>query len=74
MLFGVGLALLRLAGGWYFARQLDKVADLYGSIGLSVVFLTWLYLFGRFIVAGLMLNGVVARQRAARPAADDSAG
>jgi len=73
VLFVVGLALLRIAGGWYFARQLDKVADLYGSIGLSVVFLTWLYLFGRFIVAGLMLNGVVARQRADRTAADDSA-
>jgi uncharacterized BrkB/YihY/UPF0761 family membrane protein len=66
LLFVVGLAGLRVIGGWYFAREIGKVADLYGSLGLSVVFLTWLYLFGRFIVAGLMLNGVVARQHAAR--------
>lgn len=70
LLFVVGLAGLRIAGGWYFAHEIGKVSNLYGSLGLSVVFLTWLYLFGRFIVGGLMLNGVVYRQRAARaPAA-----
>jgi uncharacterized BrkB/YihY/UPF0761 family membrane protein len=71
LLFVAGLAVLRIVGGVYFARELDKVASLYGSLGLSVVFLTWLYLYGRITVAGLMLNGVLVRQREANAAGAD---
>src|SRR4051812_13228329 len=41
-LFVAGLGALRIAGGWYFAHEIGKVSNLYGSLGLSVVFLTWL--------------------------------
>jgi uncharacterized BrkB/YihY/UPF0761 family membrane protein len=62
VLFTVGLAILRLVTTLYFAPHLGSVTDLYGSLGLSAVFLTWLYLLGRLAVAGLMLNAILARR------------
>jgi uncharacterized BrkB/YihY/UPF0761 family membrane protein len=35
----------------YFAGRLGRVDDLYGALGLAAVFMAWLYLGGRLIVA-----------------------
>jgi uncharacterized BrkB/YihY/UPF0761 family membrane protein len=61
-LFTAGLAILRLATDLYFAPHLSSVTDLYGSLGIAAVFMTWLYLIGRLTVAGLMLNSILARR------------
>jgi uncharacterized BrkB/YihY/UPF0761 family membrane protein len=62
VVFMVGLGVLRIAGGVYFAHELHSRSSLYGSLGIASVFLVWLYLFGRVTVAGLMLNGILARR------------
>lgn len=52
----VGAGLLRLITAIYLVGRMGRVDDLYGAFGLSAVFLTWLYLIGRLLVAGMALN------------------
>jgi uncharacterized BrkB/YihY/UPF0761 family membrane protein len=52
----------------YFAARLERVADLYGAIGLATVFMVWLFLIGRLVVAAMALNAERWRTSAA---ADD---
>ena len=51
IVFAVGADLLRIATQVYFAGRLGRVDDLYGALGLAAVFMAWLYLGGRLIVA-----------------------
>jgi membrane protein len=65
VLMGAGFELLRLFAGLYLVRRLENVNDLYGSLGIAVVMLTWLYLIARLMVAGPMLNATLSGRRAA---------
>ena len=51
IVFAVGADLLRIATQVYFAGRLGRVDDLYGALGLAAVFMAWLYVGGRLIVA-----------------------
>lgn len=42
---------LRIVTDLYFAGRLGRVDDLYGALGIAAVFMAWLYLIGRLIVA-----------------------
>jgi uncharacterized BrkB/YihY/UPF0761 family membrane protein len=65
-LFVAGLGVLRLATGLYYAPHVGRITDLYGSLGLAAVLITWLYVLGRLAVARLTLNAVLARRRRER--------
>ena len=55
-LLAIGLQLMRIATSVYFVGRLERVNDLYGSIGLATVFMVWLFLIGRLVVAAMALN------------------
>jgi uncharacterized BrkB/YihY/UPF0761 family membrane protein len=67
-LVAIGLQLMRIATSVYFAARLERVDDLYGAIGLATVFMVWLFLIGRLVVAAMALNAERWRTSAA---ADD---
>jgi uncharacterized BrkB/YihY/UPF0761 family membrane protein len=67
-LLAIGLQLMRIATSVYFAGRLERVEDLYGAFGLATVFMVWLFLIGRLVVAAMALNA--ERWRAATAAAD----
>ena len=69
ILFAIGIDLMRLFTQIYLADRLGRVDDLYGSIGFATVFMAWLYLAGRLVVAAIALNAT--RWRAERRDADD---
>jgi uncharacterized BrkB/YihY/UPF0761 family membrane protein len=52
----IGLQLLRIVTSLYFAARLERVSDLYGAFGLATVFMLWLFLIGRLVVAATALN------------------
>jgi membrane protein len=63
LLFGVGIEALRLVTAVYLVGKLSRIGDLYGSLGLAVVILGWLYLIGRLVVTGCMLNASIVHGR-----------
>jgi uncharacterized BrkB/YihY/UPF0761 family membrane protein len=64
-LLAFGLQILRIGTAVYFAGRLDRVDDLYGALGIATVFMLWLFIIGRLVVAGMALNA--ERWRALRP-------
>jgi uncharacterized BrkB/YihY/UPF0761 family membrane protein len=56
ILVAAGIAVVRLITVVYFADRLDSIGDLYGALGVASVFLAWLYIIGRLLVAGISLN------------------
>jgi uncharacterized BrkB/YihY/UPF0761 family membrane protein len=72
LLTAVGLETLRIVTAVYFASKLERIDDLYGALGVSAVFMTWLYLVARFMVTGIELNATMYQGR--HPDADDVAG
>ena len=74
LLFGVGIEVLRLITAVYLVGKMSRIGDLYGSLGLAVVILGWLFIIGRLVVTGCMLNASVAYGRLpAEPEASDGA-
>jgi membrane protein len=74
LLFGVGVEVLRLFTAVYLVGKMARIGDLYGSLGLAVVILGWLFIIGRLVVTGCMLNASVAYGRLpAEPQPDDGA-
>jgi uncharacterized BrkB/YihY/UPF0761 family membrane protein len=59
LLMTVGLLVIRLVTLVYFSRRLASADDLYGGLGLSVVFLAWLYIISRLLVASIALNATI---------------
>jgi uncharacterized BrkB/YihY/UPF0761 family membrane protein len=70
ILFAVGIDAIRLFTEVYLAGRLGRVDDLYGSIGFATVFMLWLYVVSRIVVATFGLNA--ARWRAEQRARDTS--
>jgi len=55
-LVGVGVQMLTIVTSVYFASKLDRVDDLYSSLGVATVILTWLFLIARLAIWGIGLN------------------
>jgi len=67
--------LLALATTVYFADRLDRVDDLYGSLGIATVILGWLFLIARLAIWGIGLNVAIWERLGPGPAAGpDAAG
>ncbi len=61
ILLAVGLQLMHLVGTLYLPGRIQRASDTYGTLGSAIVLLLWLYLFGRLMIAGGVLN-VTMRQ------------
>jgi uncharacterized BrkB/YihY/UPF0761 family membrane protein len=59
-LLAVGLSVLRFFTSVYFVGRMERTGDLYGAIGVAAVFMVWLFLIGRLVVAGITLNAARA--------------
>ncbi|HEU4915644.1 MAG TPA: YhjD/YihY/BrkB family envelope integrity protein [Acidimicrobiia bacterium] len=59
LLMTTGLLVIRLATLVYFAPRLESAPDLYGGLGLAGVFLAWLYIISRLLVASVSLNATI---------------
>jgi uncharacterized BrkB/YihY/UPF0761 family membrane protein len=59
-LLAVGLSLLRFVTSVYFVGRIERTGDLYGAIGVAAVFMVWLFVIGRLMVAGITLNAARA--------------
>jgi uncharacterized BrkB/YihY/UPF0761 family membrane protein len=56
IVLAVGADVLRIVTQVYLAGRLGRVDDLYGALGLAAVFMAWLYLVGRLIVASFAVS------------------
>ena len=67
LLMTVAWLLIRLVTVVYFTWRLERASDLYGGLGLAAVFLAWLYIISRSLVASISLNATIwQRDEAAR--------
>jgi uncharacterized BrkB/YihY/UPF0761 family membrane protein len=63
LLMAIGVLATRLVTVVYFAPKLESAGDLYGGLGMAGVFLAWLYIFCRILVAAISLNATVWQKR-----------
>lgn len=63
VLVGVGFALLQALTTNLIGPKLEHDKALYGSLGVSLVVLGWLYLIGRMMVAAPLLNAALVERR-----------
>ncbi len=63
ILLAVGLQLMHLVGTLYLPGRIERASDTYGTLGSAVVLLLWLYLFGRLMIAGGVLNVTMCQLR-----------
>jgi membrane protein len=56
IVLAVGADLLRLVTQVYFVGRLGRVDDLYGALGVAAVFMAWLYLIARLLVASFAIS------------------
>jgi membrane protein len=63
LLVGLSIAALQAFVLGYIARKLSSSSELYGGVGTAIVVLFWLYLLGRVLVVGAVLDGVLWRRR-----------
>lgn len=59
LLMTVGVLAIRLATLVYFAPRIGTAPSLYGGLGLAAVFLAWLYIISRLLVASISLNAAI---------------
>jgi hypothetical protein len=69
-MLGVSMRIIAIVTTVYFAGRLARADDLYGSIGIATVFLAWLFIVARLVVAATFLNA--SRWFAAHPLASDA--
>jgi AbrB family looped-hinge helix DNA binding protein len=67
-LFAVGLEGIHIAVVFYFAAKVTHASQAYGTIGIALVVLAWLFLIGRLSVATAELNASLWEQRQTRRA------
>ena len=66
-LFTVVVLGMSLATRVYFADKLSRVDDLYGSLGIAIVMLLWLYVFAWGWIAATFINAGLAGVRGTGP-------
>jgi membrane protein len=59
---GLAIAALQALVLGYIAKKLSSSSELYGGVGTAIVVLFWLYLIGRVLVIGAVLDGVLWRR------------
>jgi uncharacterized BrkB/YihY/UPF0761 family membrane protein len=59
LLMTVGVLIIRLVTLVYFAPRLESAPEFYGGLGLAGVFLAWLYIISRLLVASISLNAAI---------------
>lgn len=74
VLVGTGVWLAHLFSVYVLAHRVDKASSLYGSLGVAAALLAWLYLFGRLMVAGAMLNATLWERQSGSRSGAGSAG
>ena len=68
IVLAVGADLLRIVTQVYLAGRLGRVDDLYGALGVAAVFMAWLYLVARLIVASVAVSAARWRSSETEPA------
>jgi len=63
ILLAVGLQVMHLVATLYLPGRLERASDTYGTMGTAIVLLLWLYLFGRLMIAGGVLNATMRQLR-----------
>jgi len=63
LLVSAGAELIHLVTVLYLTRKLETSSEVYGSLGVAAVFLFWLYLIGRLMVASAVLNATLWRRQ-----------
>jgi uncharacterized BrkB/YihY/UPF0761 family membrane protein len=71
LLVAVGGQLMNLVSTVYLAGRLDTADTTYGSLGTAIVLLAWIYLYGRLLVLGSVLNASMWAERGGRGAGED---
>ena len=56
LLVGTVVELLHMVSVFYLPGRFDRASSTYGSLGVAVAALAWLYFSGRAVVAGAVLN------------------
>jgi uncharacterized BrkB/YihY/UPF0761 family membrane protein len=67
LLFAFGLLAYNLAVTLYFAPRAARASAVYGSLGVALVLLVSLFLFGQLAVAAAELNATMWERRGQRP-------
>jgi uncharacterized BrkB/YihY/UPF0761 family membrane protein len=62
-LLAVGLEVMHLVSALYLPGRIERASGTYGTLGTAIVLLLWLYLIGRLVVAGGILNAVLKERR-----------
>lgn len=63
LLVGISIAAMQAIVLGYIARKLSSSNELYGGIGTAIALLVWLYLLGRVLVLGPLLDVVLRRRQ-----------
>jgi membrane protein len=72
IVLAIGTDLLRLVTQVYLAGRLGRVDDLYGALGVAAVFMAWLYLVARLLVASLAVSAARWRSQETDPAGSEA--
>jgi len=59
LVFALGVSVLRLVSVAYLAPRLARTPELYGAMGLAAVYLLWLFILARAIVASAFTNATL---------------
>lgn len=71
LLMTAGLLAVRIATVVYFSRRLASAGELYGGLGLAGVFLAWLYIISRLLVASISVNATIWQRSESPPPAPE---
>jgi uncharacterized BrkB/YihY/UPF0761 family membrane protein len=63
-LLAVGFQLMHLVAVLYLPQRIGSSSETYGSLGVAVAMLLWIYLFGRLVVLASVLNATLWERRA----------
>jgi YihY family inner membrane protein len=55
---GVGVTALNMAGGWYFASKLQRSAELYGTVGIVVTTMLYVFVAAEVLVVAVVVDTV----------------
>ena len=59
VLVGAVVTVMQAISQLYIPDKVQRASELYGAIGLSLVFLGWFFFLGRAMVSGMTLNAVI---------------
>jgi uncharacterized BrkB/YihY/UPF0761 family membrane protein len=63
LIVAVGVEGLHLFTAYYLAGQAERVASVYGTIGMALTLLLWLFILARLMVGGAMVNAELWSRR-----------